>query len=137
MCNVHVHVHVHVYMCILLYTCTMYLVLVMHAEKSIYMYMYLYHEHTHTHYCMLCDNMLSLTFVQYLQQSLEEQLKSPDCLLVDLAKLEAPQQLHTAFLALHHFTLSNNGTLPRARYVYITCMYIISLSALSHILSMR
>ena len=136
MCNVHVRTCVYYYIhvpCILYLSCM--------QKKSIYMYLYHEHTHTHTHthtyYCMLCDNMLSLTFAQYLQQSLEEQLKSPDCLLVDLAKLEAPQQLHTAFLALHHFTLSNNGTLPRARYVYI--MYIISLSAstLSHILSSR
>lgn len=56
------------------------------------------------------------TIVCVLQEPLERQLSSPNCLLVDFAKMEAPRQLHTAFLALHQFSLSHNGDLPRARY---------------------
>ncbi|CAI8051799.1 Ubiquitin-like modifier-activating enzyme 6 [Geodia barretti] len=48
-------------------------------------------------------------------ESLESQLRTPDCLLVDFAKMEAPSQLHTAFMALHQFSLSHDGELPRAR----------------------
>jgi ubiquitin-activating enzyme E1-like protein 2 len=48
-------------------------------------------------------------------QSLVDQLPSPSCLLVDFAKLEAPSQMHIAFLALHQFSLARQGTLPRAR----------------------
>jgi ubiquitin-activating enzyme E1-like protein 2 len=48
-------------------------------------------------------------------ESLERQLGAPDCLLVDLARPQASLQLHTAFLALHRFSLTHGGDLPRAR----------------------
>ena len=61
------------------------------------------------------------------QESLESQLRTPDCLLVDFAKMEAPSQLHTAFMALHQFSLSHDGELPRARslvlYIAAVVMY--------------
>ena len=50
-----------------------------------------------------------------IQQTLEEQIQSPDCLLVDFAKMEVPTHLHIAFMALHQFTLTHNGHLPQPR----------------------
>lgn len=61
--------------------------------------------------------MLVSTFPQ---QSLEEQLQCPSCLLVDFAKLEVPSQMHVAFLALHQF-IAAKGALPGPRYV---CVYV-------------
>ena len=42
-----------------------------------------------------------------------EQLKKPELLMSDFAKFDRPQQLHVGFQALHKFTESHNGNLPR------------------------
>ena len=49
------------------------------------------------------------------QQLLDEQIRSPSFLTVDLAKLDAPHQLHIAFLALDQFQ-AVKGDLPETRY---------------------
>ena len=46
-------------------------------------------------------------------QSLSDQLKKPELLLSDFAKLDRPQQLHVGFQALHEFASQHDGQLPR------------------------
>ena len=47
-------------------------------------------------------------------ESLEKQLSSPQYIIADFAKMEAPLQIHVAMLALDQFTMENNRT-PRPR----------------------
>ena len=47
-------------------------------------------------------------------QSLEKQLSSPQYIVADFAKMEAPLQIHVAMLALDQFISENNRT-PRPR----------------------
>lgn len=47
-------------------------------------------------------------------KSLKEQLKTPELMMSDFAKFDRPQQLHVGFQALHQFSRTHNGTLPRA-----------------------
>ena len=54
----------------------------------------------------------------YSQESLDKQLKSPSFILVDFAKMEAPLQMHLAFLALDQFQTQRQA-LPRPRFVHI------------------
>ena len=57
-----------------------------------------------------------LSFFVCLQEPLDEQLRSPNCLLVDFAKLESPLQVHLCFIALDHF-LATRSMLPKPRLV--------------------
>lgn len=43
-------------------------------------------------------------------QSLEEQLRSPDCIIADFAKMDVPLQTHVALLALDQFIVDNKTT---------------------------
>ena len=47
-------------------------------------------------------------------ESLEKQLSSPQYIIADFAKMEAPLQIHVAMLALDQFIARNNRT-PRPR----------------------
>ena len=51
-----------------------------------------------------------------MQEPLQEQLKSPNFLLVDFAKLEAPPQTHLCFIALDQF-VARTSVLPKPRLV--------------------
>ena len=51
-----------------------------------------------------------------MQEPLQEQLKSPNYLLVDFAKLEAPPQTHLCFIALDQF-VARTSVLPKPRLV--------------------
>ena len=47
-------------------------------------------------------------------ESLEKQLPSPQYIIADFAKMEAPLQIHVAMLALDQFMVNNQRT-PRPR----------------------
>ena len=47
-------------------------------------------------------------------EPLKQQLKKPELLISDFAKFDRPAQLHIGFQALHEFTATHKGGLPRA-----------------------
>ena len=64
-----------------------------------------------------------------MQESLQQQLKSPNFMLVDFAKLEVPPQTHLCFIALDRF-VARTSVLPKPRLVISTYPIIVLLNSL-------
>ena len=56
--------------------------------------------------------------LSHAQESLNSQLRCPDFLLADFAKMEAPLQTHLSFLALDRF-IQETKRLPKPRYILL------------------
>ena len=54
--------------------------------------------------------------LSHAQESLNSQLRCPDILLADFAKMEAPLQTHLSFLSLDRF-IQETKRLPKPRYI--------------------